>query len=232
MKQVVMLAYVLTAATLQAGFPALAKPAEAILSRSGRTAPVSIASSSTALLSINPDTEPWVKIRWRTAPPSRSAMPTWYGNRRKTLHERKHDVWGSALAGWLGVADGARGDTLARTFKANYEELVYRGQVRGLMKGQYWFSGPHDAYQNGGYWGFCSGWFAWTLARVDRPLAEHMLVDMANDYKARGAGEYITRGNRAKGFEPDHVAHPQGYMASVTMPLAAVKRLLAAKEPF
>jgi hypothetical protein len=139
--------------------------------------------------------------------------------RAATVGCREPDVWGSAFAVWLGVAPAKRADKIAVLFKANHAGLTQKGQLRHTPPKIYWKTGcAHDTYQNGGFWGTPVGWYAYTLNRIDPALADKVLIDLVNDYAARGVGEWI--------FD-DHVALPQGYMSSATLPLAGIRRLIS-----
>ncbi|MDD2601265.1 MAG: hypothetical protein PHO37_18940 [Kiritimatiellae bacterium] len=130
----------------------------------------------------------------------------------------EHDIWGSAFAVWLGVAPSERADAIAAVFKTNHSALTQKGQLRHTMPGIYWEIGcGRDTYQNGGFWGTPIGWYAYALNRVDPALADQVLVDLVNDFAIRGVGEWVFGG---------HVALPQGYMSSATLPLAGIRRLV------
>lgn len=128
------------------------------------------------------------------------------------------DIWGSAFAVDLGVATPAEAKTIARYFKDHYDQIVERGQIRHLPGGMYWDAGcERDTYQNGGYWATATGWFACTLDLADPALAERTIADMVEDFRRRGMSEWV-RGPRMA---------VMNYLASVTMPLAGVKRMMA-----
>jgi len=144
--------------------------------------------------------------------------------RAASVRCREHDVWGSAFAVWLGVAPSARADRISRVLKENYAGLVQKGQVRHLLPGVYWEHAPdvaRDTYQNGGYWGTPTGWVAWTLARIDRPLADRLLADLVDDYEKNGACEWH--------FGDKRVCNG-GYPANLALPLVAVRRLMAERK--
>ena len=144
--------------------------------------------------------------------------------RAASVRCREHDVWGSAFAVWLGVAPAARADRIAGVFKENYAGLVSRGQIRHLLPGVYWECAPdvaRDTYQNGAFWGTATGWFAGTLARIDRPLALRTIADLVADYERNGACEWHFGGTRACNG---------GYPANLALPLAAVERVFRAED--
>ena len=139
--------------------------------------------------------------------------------RAATVRCREHDVWGSAFAVWLGVAPTDRADKIAACFKASHAKLTQKGQLRHTLPGVYWEMGcSPNTYQNGGFWGTPLGWYAVALNRVDPALADRVLIDLVNDYAARGVGEWVFG---------DHVALPQGYLSSATLPLAGMRRLVS-----
>lgn len=95
---------------------------------------------------------------------------------------RQGDIWGSAFAVSLGVADSVKAGKIAAVFKANYSGLVYHGQIRHLLPGEFWEEVAGNGaepgrYQNGGFWGVPTGWFVRTLALVDTALAEKTVHD-------------------------------------------------------
>ncbi|MGC9328506.1 MAG: trehalase family glycosidase, partial [Candidatus Hinthialibacter sp.] len=100
--------------------------------------------------------------------------------RAATVQCREHDIWGSAFAVYLGVADGRRARKIAQYFKDHYGEIVQRGQLRHTPGGVYWeVARTRDQYQNGGYWATPMGWFIYTLNRVDPQLADQTIIDLA-----------------------------------------------------
>ena len=142
--------------------------------------------------------------------------------RAASVRCREHDVFGTAYAVWLGVAAGARADRIAAVFRDRYGDFVANGQVRHLPKGVYWEacaeSAARDAYQNGGYWGMATGWFAWALARVDPALAGETLDDLRQACERNGSPEW-TFGDRVECPE---------YLATLALPYQCLRRLEAA----
>ena len=135
-----------------------------------------------------------------------------------TVRNRQHDVWGSAFAVWLGVAPSDRADRIAGVFRDRYDDIVLDGQVRHLPKPEYWEKAcDRDRYMNGGYWGTASGWYAWTLARVDGAKAWRMLEDLKSAYVRYGAVEWMLGEKKSKAVP---------YPTSVTLPLCAIRRFL------
>ncbi len=89
--------------------------------------------------------------------------------RAATVCCREHDIWGSAFAVYLGVADRAQARAIATAFKRDYSGLV----------------------QNGGYWATPAGWFVYTLDLVDPALADRTILDLVKDFQSGGACEWV-----------------------------------------
>jgi glycogen debranching enzyme len=137
--------------------------------------------------------------------------------RAATVKCREHDIWGSAFAVFLGVADPAQSLAIARYFKEHYGEIVQHGQIRHLPGGVYWEQGcARDQYQNGAYWATPTGWFVCTLDLVDSSLADRTVVDMVDDFKKHGACEWMI-GERRK---------LPNYLASAALPLDGINVML------
>jgi len=116
--------------------------------------------------------------------------------RAATVKCREHDIWGSAFAVFLGVADPAQSQAIARYFQAHYNQIVQHGQIRHLPGGVYWEhcleqASPRDWYQNCTYWATPVGWFVYTLDLADPLLADRTILDMVDDFKKHGACEWI-----------------------------------------
>jgi hypothetical protein len=137
--------------------------------------------------------------------------------RAATVCCREHDIWGSAFAVYLGVADGAQARAVADYFKQNYARIVQKGQIRHLPGGVYWEKGcPRDTYQNGGYWATPTGWFVYTLDLADPALADRTVIDMVKDFQTGGACEWVFNDQRRL---PD-------YLASAALPLAGIRAMI------
>jgi len=145
--------------------------------------------------------------------------------RAATIVCREHDIWGSAFAVYLGVADAAQSKAVATYFKKHYSEIVLNGHIRHLPGGVYWERAtggkgkpyPRDMYQDGAYWPVPTGWFVYTLDLVDPELADQTVLDMVTDFAKGGACEWI--------FGPQY-HHIQNYLASPSLPLAGIRAML------
>jgi hypothetical protein len=137
--------------------------------------------------------------------------------RAATVSCREHDVWGSAFAVYLGVADREQSIAIANSFQKNYAGIVQNGQIRHLLAGVYWEkAGPRDTYQNGAYWATPTGWFVYTLDLVDPALADRTVLDMVKDFQPGGACEWIFNGKRQL----------PNYLASASLPLAGIRAMI------
>lgn len=141
--------------------------------------------------------------------------------RAATVCCREHDIWGSAFAVYLGVADRGQSMAIAMYFQKNYVGLVQNGQIRHLPPGEYWEkAGPRDTYQNGAYWATPAGWFVYTLDLVDPALADQTVLDMVKDFQAGGACEWIFNGKRQL----------PNYLASASLPLAGIRAMIERRQ--
>ncbi len=137
--------------------------------------------------------------------------------RAATVQCREHDIWGSAFAVYLGVADVAQSTAIANYFKAHYAEIVQHGQIRHLPGGVYWERGcAKNSYQNGAYWATPTGWFVYALDLVDPALADKTVVDMVRHFQKYGACEWIFGEKRKL----------PNYLASASLPLAGIRAML------
>ena len=137
--------------------------------------------------------------------------------RAATVRCREHDIWGSAFAVYLGVADAMQPRMISRYFKTHYHEIVKHGQIRHLPGDVYWEQGcRRDTYQNGAFWATPAGWFAYTLDLTDTRLADRTVLDMVDHFRRFGACEWIFGEERKL---PD-------YLASASLPRAGIRAML------
>lgn len=134
---------------------------------------------------------------------------------------REHDIWGSAFAVYLGVADSAQSQAIATYFKEHYGEIVQHGQIRHLPGGVYWEKAwTRDEYQNGAYWATPTGWFVYTLDWVDSDLADQTVIDMVHHFQQYGACEWIFGKERRL----------PNYLASAALPLDGIQAMLERRQ--
>ncbi len=141
--------------------------------------------------------------------------------RAATVCCREHDIWGSAFAVYLGVADREQSKAVASYFQKNYAGIVQNGQIRHLPPGVYWEKArERDTYQNGAYWATPTGWFVYTLDLADPALADQTVLDMVKDFQAGGACEWIFNGKRQL----------PNYLASASLPLAGIRAMIERRQ--
>jgi len=138
--------------------------------------------------------------------------------RAATVCCREHDIWGSAFAVYLRVADTEQSQAVARYFRDHYNEIVQHGQIRHLPGGAYWEKAvcDRDTYQNGAYWATPTGWFVYTLDLADPALADRTVIDLVRDFQAGGACEWILGDRRQL----------PNYLASAALPLAGIRAMM------
>jgi glycogen debranching enzyme len=137
--------------------------------------------------------------------------------RAATVRCREPDIWGSAFAVYLGVADMKQSLRIGQYFKDHFDEIVYHGQIRHIPGGVFWedASCTPGMYQNGAYWAVPAGWFVYALDLADPELSTQVVVDLVADFKEGGVCEWV---NETKRQLP-------GYLASIAAPLPGFRRL-------
>jgi len=132
---------------------------------------------------------------------------------------RQIDVWGNAYAIWLDFPLSDRRQRVLDFLHSNHSRYLWRGQVRHLLKGEYWqrllTPVEPERYQNGAYWATASGWVIWALAAKDQKLARRVWDDLIADFRTNGICECVNEGYRKL----------PSYVVSATNPLAAARRL-------
>jgi len=162
----------------------------------------------------------WTRVADRTATSIRDVF--WDSQtglfRAATVCCREHDIWGSAFAVYLRVADPEQSKTIARYFQKHYARIVQCGQLRHLPGGVYWERAacPKDTYQNGAYWVTPVGWFVYTLDLVDPVLADQTVIDLVTDFQKHGACEWIFGDKKQL----------PNYLASASLPLAGIRAMI------
>lgn len=156
--------------------------------------------------------------------------------RASTGMSAQPDVWGTAFGVYVHAfppdVERRACEALAREYGDG--TIAWRGAIRHVPReadaraDSAWERAmdPVNRYQNGAYWHTPTGWVAYAIAQVDRPLAARLLKEYVDDLRA---------GDFRRGPEfgaPWECMHPDGdwrqnpvYMTSVTAPLAAIQRL-------
>jgi hypothetical protein len=144
--------------------------------------------------------------------------------RAATVVCNQPDLWGSAFAVYLGVADPEQARRIARYFQEHYRGIIKRGQLRHLPAGMDWeatMGVKSGTYQNGAYWATPIGWFVVALDQADPRLADQTIVDLVHDF--------INSGDENECIN-DGYANVSHYLASTTLPLAGIRVLQARRN--
>jgi hypothetical protein len=138
-----------------------------------------------------------------------------------TIDCRQIDIWGNAFAVYIGAVQGEKRERVLKFLRDRYDDYVLRGQVRHLLRGEYWervIAPPEviapETYQNGAYWATPSGWVIAALMEIDEALAEKTLTDLVADFQTNGIWECVNDGGYQK------VEH---YVVSITNPRGALR---------
>lgn len=109
---------------------------------------------------------------------------------------RQLDIWGNAYLLYIGfpcTLDTKR--SILDFLVKNYDSYVYKGQIRHLLKGEYWerllIEIKAEEYQNGAYWATASGWIIWCLAQADARLACKTLSEVVTYFRKEGSYECV-----------------------------------------
>jgi hypothetical protein len=136
-----------------------------------------------------------------------------------TVDCRQIDVWANAFALSIGFPLGERRNLILSFLHDHLNDYIWRGQVRHLLKGEYWqrylYEFPREQYQNGAYWATASGWILDAIAEKDRDRALQLVSDLINDFKANGICECVNA----------NYHQLRNYVVSATNPLDSVRRL-------
>jgi hypothetical protein len=108
------------------------------------------------------------------------------------------DIWGNAYLLYIDFPAEQVKEQLLDFLKLNYELYSYKGQIRHLLKGEYWerllIDVPHEEYQNGAYWATATGWVVWCLAQTDGKLAAQTVKDVIASFEHDGIFECLNEG--------------------------------------
>ena len=151
-----------------------------------------------------------------------------------SVDNRKIDIWGNAYFIYI---DFPANDLRAKVLdflKENYENYILFGQVRHLLRGQYWdrtiqsiwpdHDLPKETYQNGAYWGTASGWVIRALHQVDPALAEKTASALIDYYQTVGIYECVNEGRLWGGLGARYTKIDK-YVASAVNPLGALRKI-------
>lgn len=134
------------------------------------------------------------------------------------------DVWGTAYAVYIGAVQGERKGRALAFLRDRYADYVYRGQVRHLLRGEYWektlMPVERETYQNGAYWATASGWVIAALAQIDPALARRMAEDLLADFRQNGIYECVNEGYRKLEHYVVSATNPWGVLRQMVGPEA------------
>jgi hypothetical protein len=149
---------------------------------------------------------------------------------------RQSDIWGTLFALYIGVLEGDFHMKALAAVKIAYQEgrLSYKGNVRHVPVGEEYSektawectATPFNTYQNGAFWGAPVGWLLYVLHGLDVELFSELFNDYTDELIE---GDFRKGGAFGSPWEcfhyiDDYKQNPV-YLASVTLPYAALKRL-------
>ncbi|MBN1248221.1 MAG: hypothetical protein JXC32_11225 [Anaerolineae bacterium] len=158
--------------------------------------------------------------------------------RASTGKSAQPDVWGSAFAVYVGALPAGATAQVSRALcdALAAGTIAWQGQIRHVPTNAdfsdrtMWESvigdRPMNRYQNGAYWDTPVGWVCYAVAQHDQAAARQLALDYVADLQRDDFRKGPAHG------APWECAHPAGdhrqnpvYMASVTCPLGAFRRL-------
>lgn len=108
---------------------------------------------------------------------------------------RQIDIWGSALALYLGIASSEQADRICNYLDRHADEVFQRGQVRHLPGRETWSRLltpiPAQRYQNGAFWATPHAWLLPALATRKPTLAARLLNETIRDFRENGVNECV-----------------------------------------
>ena len=132
---------------------------------------------------------------------------------------RQIDIWGNAYALYLKFPLGRDRPRVEDFLVSNFDQFVWRGQVRHLLAGEYWqrMLAPveRERYQNGAYWSTATGWMMIALHPKRPDLAQKMFDEMIADFRQNGVFECVNKDYRQL----------DSYVVSATNPMSAARKL-------
>ena len=156
--------------------------------------------------------------------------------RASTGKSAQPDVWGTAFAVYIGALDSRHERTACEALAQAYKDgtLAWRGQIRHVLACDDFSAAtawemaltPKNQYQNGAYWGTPTGWVCYAMAKVDLDAARKLAHEYVQELREGDFRKGPDSGSPWECMHPDgnHRQNPV-YMASVTCPLAAFKRI-------
>ncbi len=112
---------------------------------------------------------------------------------------REIDIWGMIYSLYIDYPykKDQKGQMLS-FLKVHAEDYLYEGQVRHLLKNEYWekllIDIKPEEYQNGAYWATATGWAVWCLFQSDRKQAAVTLKRAIQYFQTYGSFECVNDG--------------------------------------
>ena len=111
---------------------------------------------------------------------------------------RQIDIWGNAYMLFIGFPAKEMSNTVLQFLYDHADDFIFNGQIRHLLKGQYWdrllIDVPKETYQNGAYWATATGWVAWCLYQIDKERGMSVLIDAITYLMHEGSFECVNVG--------------------------------------
>ena len=155
-----------------------------------------------------------------------------------TGYSSQPDVWGSALAVYLGVLDKEKNNAVCRKLTAAYHDgtIAYKGNIRHILTSDDYSDstawekllGPvrKNVYQNGAYWGTPTGWVVYAIAQVDFDAAKKIVTEFVDDLKENDYRKGTDFGGPYECIYPPDYHANQVYLTTVTCPYAVFKQFM------
>ncbi len=150
------------------------------------------------------------------------------------------DVWGTALAVYLGVLEGKEAAQAGRHLAQAYQsgKLAYKGSVRHIIHGEdfseetAWEDAivPKNQYQNGAYWGTATGWVSYTITQFDPEVASRLVSDYINGLRDNDFRKGAEFSGPYECYYPPQYTRGPVYLTTVSAPYIVLKSMLRKRQ--
>ncbi len=145
------------------------------------------------------------------------------------------DVWGTALAVYLGILEGNKLKRTCDILTTAYLEgtLSYKGNIRHILTvddysdSTAWevSSAKLNTYQNGAYWGTPTGWVVYAISKSNPQIAARLVKEYINELRENDYRKGEKFGAPYECIQPSGEIQNSIYLTSVTCPYAVFKQL-------
>lgn len=152
-----------------------------------------------------------------------------------TARSSQADVWGTALAIYLGLLEGDQQEKACRYLATAYEQgnLAYRGSIRHVVKGTdfseqtAWETAivPKDTYQNGAYWGTPTGWVSYAIAKVNPTAARKLVKEYITELREHDFRKGSSFSGPYECFHPSGYTRGPVYLTTVSLPFIVFRSM-------